>query len=104
MPAETVYAKYMPSIFEGPHIKGDTIYSEGKAIDWFYQDIGAGAIDASDSGAWGALLDESHEEGKELVMDYEMQGRDGSFEDDQLFAVLSKKDVAQLIDRLKRCV
>lgn len=106
MPEGTVYAKYQPSIFEGLCIKGDTIsrLDDGVAIDWFYQDIGADAIESHDSGEWGALLEESELTGRELEMDYDMQGRDGCFEDDQLFAVLSKKDVAQLIERLQRCL
>lgn len=105
MPPETVYAKYTPSVFDGLNIKGDTIYGlNGEAIDWFYQSIGADAIDAHDSAAWGALLDESQEEGKSLVMDFECQGRDGCFDDDQLFAVFEKADVVALIERLKRCL
>lgn len=105
MPAETVYAKYTPSIFEGLCIKGDTIYdSAGKAIDWFYQGIGADAIDAHDSGEWGALLDDSEQTGKSLVMNFDMQGRDGCFDDDQLFAVLERPDVIAIVNRLKRCL
>jgi hypothetical protein len=105
MPAETLYAKYTPCVFEGMCVKGDTIYAaDGKAIDWFYQQIGAEAIAAHDSGEWVALLEESELTGKSLNMDFECQGRDGYFEDDQLFAVFDKQDVAQLIGRLRKCL
>jgi hypothetical protein len=104
MPAETVFSKYTPSMFEGLNVKGDTIYSEGRAIDFFYQDIGADAIEVRDSGEWGAKLDLSEQTGCELAMDFECQGRDGCFDDDQLFAVFSKADVAALMERLKRCL
>lgn len=101
LPAGTLYAKYVPCMFESLSIKGDTIYHDGKAIDWFCQQI-ADAVDAKDSGEWGNLLEESELTGKELAMDFECEGRDGCFEDDQLFAVWSRQDVAQLIDRLTR--
>jgi hypothetical protein len=100
LPPGTVYAKYAPSYFEGLCIKGDTLPNGN---DWFYQQI-VDSIRASDSGEWGALLDESETTGRELVMDFNFEGRDGCFEDDQLFAVWSKEDVAQLIERLKRCL
>lgn len=104
MPAGTVYAKYQPSVFEGLCIKGDTLFdSEGKAIDWFYQQI-VDSIQAYDSGEWGQLLDESQETGKELEMNFHFEGRDGCFEDDQLFAVWSARDVLKLVDRLRQCL
>jgi hypothetical protein len=104
MPAETVYAKYEPCIFEALCIKGDTLYeSDGKPIDWFYQQI-AEAIAAHDSGEWGGLLEESRLTGRSLNMNFECQGRDGCFEDEQLFAVFDKLDIAALIGRLRRCL
>jgi hypothetical protein len=99
LPAGTVYAKYVPSVFEGLCIKGDSLEN-----DWFYQQIGADAIDSMDSGDWGAKLDLSEQTGCELAMDFDCQGRDGCFDDDQLFAVFSNLDVEQLIERLRRCL
>lgn len=103
LPAGYVYAKYVPCMFESMSIKGDTIYHDGKAIDWFYQQI-MDAIDAKDSGEWGNLLEESELTGKSVPMNFECEGRDGCFEDDQLFAVFEPKDVADLIQRLMRCI
>jgi hypothetical protein len=37
-------------------------------------------------------------------MDFEYEGRDGLFEEGQLFAVWEKADVASLIERLRRCL
>ena len=98
MPEGTVFAKYQPSVFEHLSIKGETIGN-----DFYYQQI-VDAVEAPNSDRWAALLDESQVSGRELEMDFETQGRDGCFDDDQLFAVFSKQDVAQLIDRLKRCL
>ena len=101
MPAGTVYAKYAPCVFEGLCVKEDTLPNGN---DWFYVSLSAEAFRAHDSGDWAHLLYLSEETGKELVMDFNIQSRDGCFEDDQLFAVFSKPDVAQLIERLRRCL
>lgn len=104
MPAETLYAKYEPCIFHGMMIKGDTIIGfDGEPIDWFYQQL-VDALKSSDCGEWGALLDESQSTGKSIPMNFEMQSRDGCFEDDQLFAVFEPQDVHALITRLQRCI
>jgi hypothetical protein len=104
LPAGVVYAKCAPWVFDGLCIKGDTIYANvnNEAIDFFYFGIGADSIAAHDSGEWGELLDASLETGRELAMSFDIQGRDGCFEDDQLFAVFSEQDVKLLIERLSR--
>lgn len=104
MPAGTLYAKCAPWVFESVCIKGDTLYSEGKPIDWFYQQIGADAIKAHDSGEWGNKLDDALANGTSVSMDFYCEGRDGCFEDDQIFAVFEPQDVKDLISRLERCV
>ncbi len=100
MPPGTVYAKYVPCVFEELCIKGDTLPNGN---DWFYQSI-ADSIKSSGSDEWAHLLDESEADGRELEMDFATEGRDGCFEDDQLFAIWSKADVAQLIGRLNECL
>lgn len=101
MPAGTVYAKYAPCAFEELFIKGDTIVHDERAIDWFYQDI-VGAIEARDSGDLMDELELARTAGKSLRMDFETQGRDGCFEEEQLFAVWERADVEALLKRLHR--
>jgi hypothetical protein len=95
LPAGTVYAKYAPSYFEELCIKGETLPYN----DWCEQDI-VGSFHAKDSGEWSNLLDESLMTGKSLQMDFNIEARDGCFDDDQLFAVWEQRDVLALIARL----
>lgn len=100
LPANTLFAPYAPCYFEGLMIKGETLNGN----DWCEQEI-AGAIDAHDSGEWADMLFRAAETGESLPMDFDCEGRDGSFEpDDRLFAVYEPKDVEYLINRLKRCL
>jgi hypothetical protein len=100
LPAETLYAPYKHCYFGDLHIKGDTLNGN----DWCYQDI-AGAIDAHDSGEWADMLFRSAETGESLPMDFDCEGRDGSFEpDDTMYAVYEPQDVQYLINRLRRCL
>lgn len=103
MPSDTVYAKYQPCVFEELSIKSDTIYDGERAIDWFYQPI-VDAVDAFDSREWYAFLELSRETGASISMNFEIEDRDGEFDQDQLFAVLEKQDVKALIDRLQRAL
>jgi hypothetical protein len=104
LPPETVYSKYAPCFFEGLLIKGETITGfSGEPIDWYYQQI-EDSIESSGSDEWAAKLEESELTGKSIAMDFETQGRDGCFEDGQLFAVFEPQDVEALIARLQRCV
>ena len=41
---------------------------------------------------------------EDVSLDFNFTGRDGMFEEEQTFAVYSKNDVKQLIDRLKKCI
>jgi hypothetical protein len=43
------------------------------------------------------------EKGESIPLDFNCQGRDGLFEDEQLFAVWDGTDVAALIERLTAC-
>jgi len=102
-PAETVFSTYEPCFFGPLMIKGETIVHANGPNDWFEQQI-ADAIDAGDSGEWAEKLFDSQENGTSLAMDFECQGRDGLFEDEQLYAVWEPQDVAALIERLQQCI
>ena len=99
MPAGTVFAKFSPHIFGDLCIKGESIGD----IDFFYQQI-VDAIAARDSGEEVDILDAALEEGAELEFDFYCETRDGLYEQDQLFAVWSAKDVRTLIGRLEKTV
>jgi hypothetical protein len=102
-PAETVFCTYAPCYFGDLQIKGDTIISDGKPIDWFYQPI-SDAVEAKDSGEWADKLITSAKSGESLTFDFECESRDGLFEDEQLYAVWEPQDVAALVKRLQRCL
>lgn len=98
MPAGTVFAKYQPCYFEGLEIKGDSLSN-----DYCFQQI-VDALEVHDSGEFGDKLFESQEKGTSVPMDFYCQGRDGGFDDMQLFAVFEKQDVEALIERLRTAV
>lgn len=98
LPENTVYSKFEPNIFEYIQIKGESI----EDIDWFFQPI-TDSIEVE--GSYPAIhLDKAIKTGKSINMDFNLQERDGCFDQDQLFAVWEKEDVIQLIARLSRCL
>jgi hypothetical protein len=99
LPPNTVFAKYEPCVFNELQIKGDTW-----ECDFLVTSNLADAIKCSGSGEFGELLDRAEKDGISLEMDFDTEGRDGCFEDDQLFAVWEKADVRALIERLKLCL
>jgi hypothetical protein len=97
LPANTLYSEYAPSWFGPLMIKGDTWQN-----DFLTQQI-ADAIDCNGSGEFMEKLDAAQDTGLNLEMDFSCYGRDGLFNDDQLFAVWSGEDVRKLIKRLEEC-
>ncbi len=98
LPENTLFSKFIPCAFDYLEIKGDTI-----ECDFWTQEIHS-AIECNDSGQSSELLFEAQEKGLSLKMDFECEGRDGLYEDNQLFAVWENNDLLQLIDRLKQCI
>ncbi len=98
LPGETLFSKYVPCNFGELEIKVETWER-----DFLTQDI-ASAIECSGSSEFGDKLFEAEECGTSLPMDLECCGRDGCFDEDQLFAVWERDDVVKLIERLGRCV
>jgi len=98
MPAGTVYSKFEPCIFGELCIKEESLSN-----DWFYQDI-ADAIDVNDSGEFGEILCRASGTGESIPMNFECLGRDGCFEDGQMFAVFERDDVVALIKRLDETI
>jgi hypothetical protein len=100
MPRGTVYAKYAPCYFEDLAIKEDTWTD-----DFLYQAINDAlamepGIDCASQ--MDDLAERSLATGSSIAMDFDCLGRDGLFDEDQLFAVWEPQDVRALIARLQR--
>ena len=93
LPAGVIYSKFEPCIFGDIRIKGDTSYN-----DWYYQDLLM--IDANDSGEWSEIVHSAMNEGENIPLNLHYEGRDGYYDEDQLFAVFENKDAIQLVHRL----
>jgi hypothetical protein len=96
LPSGVVFAKFNPHIFGELLIKGDTIGDN----DFSFQSI-VDAVDAKDSGEYGDILWSAVQNGDDVNFDFDCMGRDGQFDEDQLFSVWSKSDVEKLISRLQ---
>lgn len=99
LPNETLYAKYAPCFFGDLAIKVENCGPR----DFCTQQI-ADAIDCNDSGEFLDKLDDAERDGTSVLMDFESYGRDGCFEDGQLFAVYERADIEAMIARLQRCL
>lgn len=97
LPNGVLYAKFEPCVFGDIAIKEDS-----SSNGWLYQDLLE--LDVNDSGEWTDTLFEAIEKGTSFKLDYDCLGRDGMFDDKQLFAVFEKEDVVMLIERLKKTV
>ncbi|MES2201120.1 MAG: hypothetical protein V4498_02600 [candidate division FCPU426 bacterium] len=96
MPSGTVYSKYEPCAFGPINVKGDSIGE----IDFYTWDL-AGSIKADGTDEFVERLHRAEKSGEDLETDFDQEGRDGMFQDDQLFAVYSKEDVSKMIARLE---
>ena len=99
LPAETLFSKYEPCIFGDLTIKGENAGSN----DFLTQQI-VNAVSCHDSGEFGDILHSAVETGDSFSMDLDCQGRDGLFDDGQLFAIWEPADIAMLIERLRLIV
>lgn len=93
---DVLYSKYEPCIFQNPCIKHQSLNSN----DFVYQSL-VDAIDSSSSDDWANKLFNAEQESISLNMNFDCAGRDGCFDDNQLFAVWEKEDVLALIEKLK---
>jgi len=99
LPENTVFSKYKPCYFENIEIKCKSI----KDFDYMYQSI-VDAVDCDDSLENMEILEKAEQSGESFNLDLDCQNRDGCFDQDQLFAVWEKVDVAYLLARLSRCI
>jgi hypothetical protein len=99
LPSGTIFAKGKPWYWGTLHIKHDTIIHEGKAIDFVVQDLIS--IEAHDSGQWSERQDEMLEAGASYPLN-EGAGRDGCFDDEDLFLVYEIEDLTALARHIGR--
>ena len=97
LPAGTVWSYYMPRIFNGLHIKDSE--PESGYPDFSVSHL-IGAVENSSSEDFSYKC-EQMEKGESLPVDFESSGREGMFDDKQLFAVYEPEDVDKLITRLQ---
>lgn len=98
LPAGTVYAKFAPDYFEHWGIKEGSL-----PRDFIYQTLEPHFEGDGGSADWSDTLDRLVEGGSAAV-EFDCCGRDGSFEDGQLFAVLDRQDTERLIRRLQKAL
>jgi len=95
LPAGTLYAKIPQPIVAGPlSVKGDTYTSsQGENIDWAELDIAN--WQSNDSGDWADRYYQMAEAGASVPCD-DMYGRDGMFEQTDMFLIFERDDLMRL--------
>lgn len=97
-PAGTVFHNFEPSFFTGLYIKVSD-YTFGHN-DFVYQELLA-PIDANNTSELFELIDKAELEGADVPLDFkDSTMREGLFDDEKMYAVLSKQEVRGLIDAL----
>lgn len=97
MPAGTVFHHYEPHISGTMGIKGETFSGN----DFWEQSLdGVCCLRAHNTDEMCSRLDEMKEKGASYPVDLNCEGRDGLFDDAQLFLVWERADVEALIARL----
>ena len=104
LPSGTLFSEYQPCIFTGLKIKGDTCYRDnGTPFDYYEMDL-TDCMEWDDSGDRFEKLDKAQEDSSySLKLDLECEGRNGMYDDDQLYAVYESDDIAGLISKLQSC-
>lgn len=92
IPEGTIYSKFDPYIIDGLYIKNESLGN-----DWYYQDL-INSIECNDSGEYTDKLFKARDDPKyELRQDYNVNQRDGLFNEEQLFLIYDKDDAMKLI-------
>lgn len=99
LPPNTVFSKYEPCVFGELGIKGETWEH-----DFLVTSSLSSAIESDSTEDFVDLLNQAEKTGESLAMDFNSEGRDGCFDDNQLFGVWEEADVRALIERLKLCL
>lgn len=93
LPEDIVFRKYTPSVKDDIEIKGCSIGRNDYSVQML----------TSVEGQYCDTMDKA-DEGEEFNFDLDCQGRDGLFDDDQLYVIYSVEDIKNLIGRLSQCI
>ncbi|MFA6132514.1 MAG: hypothetical protein WC869_00705 [Phycisphaerae bacterium] len=101
LPSGTVYAYGRPHAYSGWQVKLDTC-PNGR--DWLFDDLGYGALDNESTGDFVDKMDAMLEKGASFPMEFHQTDRDGCFSEDDLYVIMERADIHQLIERLRECL
>lgn len=99
LPAGTVFAKYTPCSFGDVQMKADTC-----GADFVCNSLIPMFEGWSDSDSFLRVCDAMEAGESSPPFDYDSYGRDGFFDQDQLFAVFERRDLEALISQLQACL
>lgn len=95
----TLFSEYEPCSFYGLLIKYDSCgYND------YYENSLVGNVDSQSSEDLFNKLEVAEKEKTSLKLDFDICGRNGMYDDNQLYAVYEKDDIEGLINVLKQCV
>ena len=100
-PANTLFSKYKPCCFDSLAIKGESLLETN---DFQVSLDIAGALECAGTDDFYEKLDRALKDGISLKMEFETDGRDGAYDEDQLFSVWEADDIRLLINHLKKCL
>lgn len=98
LPQGTIYSGYEPQAFKGLFVKGAV-----GDYDYFEESL-IGNIDCCSSTEFFELLDLAEITGASLKLDFDCFGRNGLFNNDQLYAVYEIADLKGLIKILMEAI
>jgi len=98
MPEYTLYSTYEPCFFGPLSIKGESWESD------FLEMPLHTAIECEGSDDFFDILEDAEKNNKSIKMDLEAYGREGMFDEEQLYVVWEKEDVEKLIGVLNKCI
>ncbi len=93
LPEGVLFSKGKPWYWDGLHVKGDTILIDGRAID--FGERGLLSIEANDSGELIGRYEAMRADGASFPME-DAYGRDGCFDDEDLFLVWESDDLHEM--------
>lgn len=98
LPENTLYMSYEPQIYGDLEIKLESLQND------FYVEYLHGFIEGTNCSGTNSEAHDYAEKTGETFIFSETSGRDGCFDDDQLFAVYDNEDIIQLINKLAKCL
>ncbi len=96
LPAGILFCKYSPCVFGSLQLKGDTL-----PIDFTCCNLIASVYFEKSSNEMFDTLDRAEKTGESFMLEVDCFGRDGLFEEDELFGIYEPFDIRQLLNVLE---